>query len=87
MVRAKEHAQAAIFPIGYGILSTSTNQENAGSYQVADVERRSQPGVRYGGRCHSSHIANLQAWRDYWESVFLFEINTQVAIDQAVSHA
>lgn len=86
--RVKEHAQAAIFPIGYGILSTSTNQENAWEL-VKWLTWNEEANLAYATAAGAipSHLANLQAWREHWESVFPFDINTQVAIDQAVSHA
>lgn len=86
--RVKEEARAAIFPIGYGILSTSTNQEKAWEL-VKWLTWNEEANLAYATAAGAipSHRANLQAWRDHWESTFPFSINTQVAIDQAVSHA
>lgn len=86
--RVKEHAQAAIFPIGYGIVSSSRNTENAWK-MIKWLTWNDEANLAYATAAGAipSLMTNLPEWAAHWEEVFGPEINTQVAIDQAVSHA
>lgn len=86
--RVQDEAQAVIFPIGYSILSTSSNVENAWEL-VKYLTWNEQANHDYATAAGAipSLMTNLPAWRAHWEEIFGSQINTQVAIDQAVSNA
>jgi len=85
--RVKETTRAAMNPIGSTILASSENIENAWElvkYLTWNEEANRDYAIAAGAI--PSLLANLPAWRSYWETVAGPHINTQVVIDQAVSH-
>ncbi|MGI6083111.1 MAG: extracellular solute-binding protein [Limnochordia bacterium] len=82
--RVKDRAQAAIFPIGYGILSTSKNMDE--SWELIRWLTWNEKGnLEYATAAGAipSLRSNLPAWRNHWRETVGRPISADVVIEQA----
>ncbi|NLN19554.1 MAG: extracellular solute-binding protein [Firmicutes bacterium] len=82
--RVKDRAQAAIFPIGYGILSTSDKLEESWEL-VRWLTWNEKANLEYATAAGAipSLRSNLPAWRNHWRSVVGRPVSADVVIEQA----
>jgi ABC-type glycerol-3-phosphate transport system substrate-binding protein len=85
--RVKDTAKAAIFPIGYGILSTSTNVEGAWEL-VRWLTWNEKANLEYATAAGAipSLRSNLPAWRNHWRERVGRPITLDVVLEQAGLH-
>ncbi|HHW08987.1 MAG TPA: sugar ABC transporter substrate-binding protein [Firmicutes bacterium] len=85
--RVKETAQAAINPIGYCILNTSTNLEGAWEL-VKWITWNKKANLDYSIAAGAipALLDNLPEWRSHWQKTTGRPVTPDVAIQQAASH-
>jgi len=85
--RVKETAQAAINPIGYCILNTSTNLEGAWEL-VKWITWNKKANLEYAIAAGAipALLDNLPEWRSHWQKVIGRPVTPDIVIQQAAVH-
>lgn len=85
--RVKERAQAAINPVGYGILTTAPNLEGAWEF-IRWITWNEKANLDYAIAAGAipALLDNLPAWREHWERVIGRPVLTDLVIQQAALH-
>lgn len=82
--RVKDTAQAAINPVGYGILSTSTNVDGAWELiKWITWNERANLDYSIAAGAIPSLLSNLPEWRDHWQQVVGRPVDPNIVIEQA----
>lgn len=85
--RVQDHAQAAINPIGYGILSTSSNVEGAWEFiKWLTWNEKANLDYSIAAGAIPSLVSNLPDWRHHWNQLFGRTVASDRVIEQAALH-